>query len=334
MVTSPARLADARQDRLLRLRDKKQLPRVLHALHEEWADGLQPERVLFRLGVAKLAKPAKGPYSDRKLPPREQRPPITRLIAPRSAALDLLTTAVFLAQCEAHPGRAPRVLRPLTPDVAVDEEAPRAWSDLLALDARHAPGGKTHYTPQDNRIRQLRSAVKRLADPDVQLVSLPNAVARVGRFDELRLLLESGPQGASEIPYKVPVAREACFSLPSTFFLNGWHSVLTNSEVALLFCLLAHRAQRAPWGDEVVAIDGETRVHTFGLGPDAYATHRELAAFGLIEVVVDEGRREDGTYAGFSEAEQPKLHRLRVVEAGFEKRADAVVPATLKGLGR
>lgn len=168
----------------------------------------------------------------------------------------------------------------------------------------------------------------------MQLVSLPNAVARVGRFDGLRLLLESGPQGASEIAYKVPVAGEACFSLPSTFFLNGWHSVLTNSEVALLLCLLAHRGQRAPWGDEVVAIDGETRVHTFGLGPDAYATHRELAAFGLIEVVVDEGRREDGTYVGFSEAEQPKLHRLRVVEAGFEKRADAVVPATLKGLGR
>jgi hypothetical protein len=329
-----ARVVDARQARLRRLGERKQLPRVLDKLNEEWASGQSPDRVLFRLPVARRAKPAEGPYSDRRLPPREQRPPVTRLIAPRSAALDLLVTAIFIAQCEARPGRAPRSHRPLTPAVMTDDETPVAWSDLLALDARHAAGGKTEYTANDNRIRQLRSAVKTLASPDVRLAALPNAEARVGRFDGFRLLSEAGAQGASEVPYKVPVVGESCFSLPASFFLNGWHTVLTNSEVALLFCLLAHRAARTPWAEEVVAIDGETRVNSYGLGPDAYATHRELAAFGLLEVVADEGRREDGTFVGFSDAEQPKLHRFRVLEAGFDKNASLVVSATLRGLRR
>ena len=192
---------------------------------------------------------------------------------------------MFVAQCEAKPGKRPRTHRPLAP-IAGGSAVP--WSDPVAVEARHSAGTKTYMTATDNKIRQLRSAVKALADPDVQLASLPNESARVGRFDGCRLLSEAASlRGATEVPYTVPLASEACFSLPASFFLNGWHICLTDSELALLFCLFAARGRRTPWGDEVVAIDGETRVYTYGLGPDAYAAHTQLQAFGLVEVIAD-----------------------------------------------
>ncbi|WP_456921279.1 hypothetical protein [Geodermatophilus sp. SYSU D00705] len=224
--------------------------------------------------------------------------------------------------------------RPVFPPVA-DRGGPPTWSDLIAIATESRPGPRRTYTsPHDNRVRQIGSTLNHLAHDDVQLVHLPNGSRRKAKYEGFMLLNEAGDlERASVLPYRVPQPFEPVFGLPPSFFLRGWHAVLSDSEMALLFALLAHVGLLA-WAPGTTAqLDGTTRIQFHGLSLDTYATHKYLARYGLLEVVPDENRRPDGTFEGQREGLRPIPHQLRVLEQGFDRDAMGVVSATLKGMG-
>jgi len=199
---------------------------------------------------------------------------------------------------------------------------------------RRTGAGRTFSSLEDNRVRQFDGTLKRLAADDVRLVELPNAHKPKAKYEGFILLDEVGdPERASSVRYRVPRSGEAVFGLPPAFFLNGWHMVLSDSELALLLSVLAHAGRAEAWPSELtVQLDGATRIRFHGLSLDTYAAHRYLAAFGLLEVVPDPNRRPDGTVEGQQEGVRLIPHQLRVVEAGFEKKAQSVVMGQLQGM--
>jgi hypothetical protein len=90
---------DPRIVRLKALTKDRQPADVCALLTKIWQAGLKPDRITFRRQYARREKPAPGPFSDRKLPPRTLRPPSTRLIYPRGVAKSLYLTMLFVAQC-------------------------------------------------------------------------------------------------------------------------------------------------------------------------------------------------------------------------------------------
>jgi hypothetical protein len=74
------------------------------------------------------------------------------------------------------------------------------------------------------------------------------------------------------------------------------------------------------------------RASEYGLSPDSYASHKLLERFGLLEVVMADGRRHDGTFENFREGEAPVPHTFRIIEDGFGRPGVQIVMSTLKGL--
>ena len=327
---------ERRKVRLARLRvltSGKRADDVCAALTTEWEQGLRPDRIYVRRQFARLDRPLTGAFSDRKLPPRKLRPPSTRLVVPQGIALETYLTVLFIAQCHVARGLKPHSSRRV---MARDSGGggPQPWSDLITAPAVHRPGTSTFYDAEDNRIRQIKSALTRLADDEIRLVTFPNADAKSGKFEGFRPLIESGLLGrASRVPYTVPHDGEDTFSIPCEFFTSGWHMALTPSETALLLALWARSGTSLPWRTGVlITLDGETRIRQYGLSPDAYASHKYLDAFGVLEVVPDDGRRSDGTYEDFADGAAPVPHKFRIHEEGFAKPAVATVMATVKGM--
>jgi hypothetical protein len=325
-----------RLERLKRLDARHLRTKVLRALEDEWQRGISCDRILVRRSFARLETPLpEGTFSDRKLPPKDKRPPATRLIAPKGSALEMYLTALFVAQCTSATGRAPRNDRPVVYR-STDRSGLRPWSDLVAMPVeRRAGAGRTYTSLEDNRVRQLGGTLKRLAADDVRLVDFPNAHAAKSKYEGFMLLDESGDlERASTVRYKVPRPGEPVMGLPKAFFLRGWHMVLSDSEMALLLALLAHVGMPAPWPPELqVQFDGETRIRFHGVSLDTYASTKYLAEYGILEVQPAPGRNADGTFEGHRSGARPIPHQLRILEEGFEKDAFAVVTATLKGMG-
>lgn len=65
--------------------------------------------------------------------------------------------------------------------------------------------------------------------------------------------------------------------VPAPFFLNGWHLVLTASELAC-YLMLLHASTRsgAMRNGDPVGVPRETRVLQYGLSDAVYSTHNEL----------------------------------------------------------
>jgi hypothetical protein len=300
---------------------------VCAQLTKIWEAGLKPDRIAFRRPYARRETPAPGPFSDRKLPPRTLRPPSTRLIFPRGVAQSMYLTMLFVAQCEAVPGKVPPVGRPIAASDAPDERRP--WTDLLVVPAEHR-AGSTSRIIETNRVRQLETAVKKLADNEVRLVSLPYGDQARGKLKDFELMAETGYLGrASRTWYTVPTPDEQTFSVPASFFRHGWLAALTPSEVAMLFAVWAaspaDTAATSP-----VWLEGDTRIRRYGLSPDAYGTQSLLERLGLLDVTVPPGRRSDGTFIGHKKGESPLLNSFQVNEPGFTKDAVPWVMATLK----
>ncbi len=330
---------EARWSRVERLRGLQSLglhTKVTDALQAEWQGARQPKRIRIRRGYARRQEPLEGPYSDRKLPPRDLRPPATRLLSANGSALEMHLTCLFVAQATTAPGKAPGRTRLVLPRSS-DNSGLTPWADLVAAPAtlRKTTGRLTWVTVEDNRVRQLAGTLGRLASGEVGLLDFPRATEVKGRFEHFRMLDETGRlDRASKVAYVVPTVGEDLFALPVEFFTRGWHIALSDSEIAMLLALSACRCEITPWpSDGVVAIDGASRIRRYGLSPDAYATHKLLEKFGVLEVLPAEGRREDGTFDKFGAGNEPIPHRLRVIEDGFKKEAVSTVMATLKGLG-
>jgi hypothetical protein len=206
-----------------------------------------------------------------------------------------------------------------------------SWIDLIATPAERG-GVKTYSSVRDKKLRQLQDALRRLADPQVQLVELPNFESKTGKYEGFRLMREGGAPygGGDNAPYTVPAEQgESLLHLPRGLLLNGWIHVLEDSELAFLLML---SLMRTAFRNKPVFVPGEARLLQFGLGRDAYQAHHMLNRLGLVEVEEDPNRHVDDSRAhGYSDVNPPKLHRFQLLDDGFEQLA---VPTTRGAIER
>jgi hypothetical protein len=301
VLTQPIRL-ERRLDRLAKLEGQVQRASA------GFVERRRPHHLRIRTEFAMRNEPAQptGDLADRLLPPRAERPPATRLMSPRGIALRLYLTALFVMQSRA-PGTIPRNTLPLA-----DPDASVSWVDLLATTAEP----RRYSTGRQLKLRQLHDALRRLESPEVQLVRLPNYPSQsVGRYEYFQLLHEAGDSQ----PYSVPSDDSKTLYLPRGLFDNGWIHVLEDSELAFLLMLACLRSRS---GSVPVFATSETRLLRFGLGRDAYDSHRLLSDLGLVKVYPGPhpGRRL-GKAGRYLVSDPPKLHRFELLNDGFEQPA-------------
>ena len=262
-----------------------------------------------------------GDFSDRKAPPRAERPPATRISSSRGAALRLIITAMALVQMHRKPGAKAR-LRDFGIEVAGSSRQ-LGWADLVAAPTVDSSGGRVYVTQRNKRARSVRSALESLERAG--LVVIPGHAQQRNRFDDFVLLNERGAQKVGEAEeYTVPAWNESTFALPAKFVTNGWLHVLEDSEIAVL---LMAACRRGGWVDDgYVAIPAEVRLRHYGIHRDPFSTARKtLEWFGLLEVV-ELGRRDDGR----AENDERLLHRIRVADSGFDQPAVETISAVLE----
>lgn len=319
-VIEPARLA-RRLDRLAKIDGQ-----VVRAC-ESFERIRTPRNLRVRIEFAMRSDPAEpnGNLADRLLPPRNERPPATRLVSPRGIALRLYLTALFIAQSRL-PGAMPGNKLPLA-----DTDAPVSWTDLIATTAeRHS--GRVYSGQREKKLRQVHDALRRLSSPGLQLVRLPNFQRTpTGKYEGFLLMHEGGAPigGDDNQPYTVPAAGSGTMYLPGGLFLNGWIHVLEDSELAFLLMLacLRSRFDKTP-----VFATSEARLLQFGLGRDAYESHRVLSHLGIVRVQAGPhpGRRL-GKAGRYLKSDPPKLHRFELLNDGFEEPA---IPTTRQVMAR
>jgi hypothetical protein len=277
----------------------------------------RPRNLRIRVEFAMRSSPAEpnGDLTDRLLPPRNDRPPATRLVSPRGIALRLYLTALFVAQSRS-PGDLPGNKLPLA-----DPDAPMSWIDLIATTAeRHS--GRVYAGQREKKLRQVHDALRRLSDPEVQLVALPNFQRKpTGKYEGFLLMHEGGApaDGGDNRLYTVPTAESRTMYLPGSLFLNEWIHVLEDSELAFMLMLacLRDRFDKTP-----VFATSEVRLLQFGLGRDAYESHRLLSHLGIVRVHPGPhpGRRL-GKAGRYLKSDPPKPHRFELLNDGLEEPA-------------
>ncbi len=263
--------------------------------------------------------PAPGDWSDRKLPPKEFRPPVARLGTPRGAALRLMLTALFEAQTRTRVGGHPDNPRPL--------QAPGdviAWVDLLSTDAKASGRGRTYMNVAAKKGRHLFSAIELLHEQD--LVSLPNGEAARNKHEGFLLNYESGKRisGPNDL-YEVPRKSEH-FLVPLGLFTHGWVHVLEDSELRYLL-MLCYFHHRSPDGFKVTS---DTRLLHMGVGPDAYEAHTWCSRFDLNRVTMDSARHLNGTVDDYGNGGVAIPHTLQLLPDGFDQDALKVVSTAIE----
>jgi hypothetical protein len=200
--------------------------------------------------------------------------------------------------------------------------------DLVACTSDHKPGTQIAATRKDNRLRQIKTALDKLAEPGLGLVFLPNAGKPRDKYDNAEPRNENGDRTTGlAVDYQIPRPGPATFSIPAEFFLNGWVHALTDSEIAawLMFRDLSdlNVAEHERPG---VHISGDDRVGTYCLSRDVWDSHVMLERMGLLSVEAAEGRRANGTFEDFRHGEQPIRHRFWIAD---ETLSQPAVPAVL-----
>jgi hypothetical protein len=243
--------------------------------------GIVLRRRFIRLGDARQIISAGEPEDEepRELSPTAQarqrrrhidtRPPLTRLVHRQSNALTLYLTAIYVAHLEAKPGGAFTNRRHNT---RTKEDASRSWSLLAGLSV-----------PRD--IRSRRARTRRALDELVaaRLVNVQPPGARY-RYESWLLLKEDG----SESRYRVPSERESdAVKVPATFFLNGWHLVLSPGEITMLLAIMdmARSVGRPtqPGTQQWIALPQSIRRDLYGLTGEIYLHAQQLREFGLVD---------------------------------------------------
>ena len=273
---------------------------------------LTPSALVIRSEFSYRVEGASSDASDRKAPPREERPPATRLRTSRGAALRFGITLIALAQKNRKPGVKAR-LSELGLDIT-GSASQLGWADLLAADAVDSNSGGVFITARNKRARSVRNALEALSDAG--LVDIPGKPGDRSRFEDFVLLNERGVGDVGEAEeYKVPGKAERTFTVPSGFMDNGWLHLLEDSEIALLLMVASGRGGWVEGG--LLAMPAETRLRHYGMHRDGYSSARKtLEWFGLLEVE-EIGRHRDGR----AEEADLRLHRLGLKEAGFNQPA-------------
>lgn len=114
----------------LRLLESSMLKAVTAFESAADATAARPEPLLIRDEFVYLTTPVQGDGSDRRVPPREFRPPATKISSSRGAALRLELTALALAQLRHRTGSNVKNALPLEPNVP--DAQPTGWIDLIA----------------------------------------------------------------------------------------------------------------------------------------------------------------------------------------------------------
>ncbi|NBE85372.1 hypothetical protein GVV04_31370 [Micromonospora sp. NEAU-HG-1] len=247
-------------------------------------------------------------------------------------ALHLYLIALFEAQTRSAPGTESRNTRPL---YTTGEQ--RGWADLLP-----AVTATTNQTA--GMRRQLTRALSQLAHHN--LVELTGQPGLPNRYVGFRLRNEAGmahhawrpgywtpgrytipAADDSELPdpLRPPAAKDGqveALLLPASFYLQGWVHVLSAAEI-LTYLMLRDLETRYPESSKRgVFITEPNRLKWYGIRRDVYESHRQLAAYGLIELLPDPHRRTDGSILrrpGGGVYLQPL--RFRTLPQGLEQSA-------------
>lgn len=325
---TPGRVLNARQTRAARARLERLDGGLLAAAGHagDWfpvdraVAPPNPETSHFRVrkGFVKLTSPVPGPISDRAVPPRVQRPPLTRLMSSQGATLRLELAA--LANYQALKPRPGSVCDLELPAAAARSDEP-AWSKVVATSASQTRGTRQLHVEGTKRGRSVLSSVRPLEAAHLIHVSEGRQ-----RTKQVTFLEETGnSRPGNTLAYRTPTAREPTVDLPWSFITNSWLHLLEDSEIAVLFMIAS--AQHSAEG--FAAFSGEDRLRLFGISRDTYSSGlRFLVAFDLIDV--EEHQRHDDGRAVDYRTQGALLHRLRLVPEGLERDALEVVPDRLK----
>lgn len=218
--------------------------------------------------------------------------PIARISAPRGVNLQVYLLALFEAQTRKRygiPGICPIPI----------SGGELSWVDLIVSEAKQNMQAKAPVTATQNRVRQIKSTIKRLADENLVLRN----VGEPGNRSPLMLLHESGVAHPERRDYLIPEyydGARAVITLPVQFFTNGWVYVLTDSEIRM-YLILKHLAARFREDHLLrgVYIAETDREWLYGLSRDVYEAHLTLARFGLIELTSNPLRHRDGKIVDF-----------------------------------
>lgn len=285
----------------------------------ELAAGRNLEIIQIRNEFVFRPDPAPGDPSDRKLPAREHRPPCTRLMSPRGAALRLMLIALFEAQIYARAGKRRLNNRPL--------QAPSqqiGWTDLLASDARPSGAGKTYMGIQAKKGRHIRNALSRLNEEE--LVALPllrDPGNKYEKYEGFLLQHEGGRRaiGPNDV-YHVPRKNEPIFTVPASLFTNGWIHVLEDTELAFLL-MLAYLQSGQPNAE--FRVPSDTRVLHLCIGRDAYEAHKLFDRLDIASVTIDPGRHLDGKVENYGKGVRALPHTFRLLPTGLEQNGLAAL---------
>ncbi len=157
-----------------------------------------------------------------------------------------------------------------------------------------------------------------------------------GRYDRVQFLDESGHRTRSPFTrhYRIPSSTapyDSTVTLPKEFFLQGWVHVLSTAEIATYLMILDLQARHPQAGSGGVYKVAHQRVDWFGVRRDVYATHRQLAGYGLIRRHDDPHRRPDGRIirrASRRAVFEP--YHFSTIDGGFDQPALATVAAHLE----
>lgn len=273
----------------------------------------------LREQFAYLSEPIAGDFSDRKAPPRKDRPPATQISSSQGSALRLELMVLALLQMVRKPGTAAR-LADLKISIAGDSQH-TGWADLVAASPADSHPGENFYKARDKRARTVRSALKTLEKAG--LVDVPAKQGARNRFEGFVLLQEVGAAASEREAYTIPaLGTPGVFTMPRGFILNGWLHVLSDTEIAVL---LMAACGAGAWSDHTrggrLAFSGEVRLTRYGIHRDPYAAARKtLEWFGLLDV-----EEVDRHLDGRAENDNPQLNRIWMRREGFEKPARATI---------
>jgi hypothetical protein len=251
----------------------------------------------------------RGDPSDRRLPDKEDRPPATRIMSPRGAALRVFLAALLERQARTRPGnRLP---------IAGGGNGSVSWVDLLASEATSSGTGKYYMSESAKKIRQLENTLDRLAAEEL-VAFTSGKKPGTGKYERFKLMNEGGRRATGpNVEYELPDPKqEAVFGIPVALFTSGWLHVLEDTELAFLLMVMrcSHSMAGVPF-----RIPAADRLLRFGIGRDAYDAHVLLSELGLITVTEDPGRHVDGKVKDYGAGGMALPHTLSFNPAGFDR---------------
>lgn len=260
--------------------------------------------------------PADRDFSDRRIPEKSSRPSATKIMTPRGISLKFYLISLFEAQARGTAtGRTPVNDLPIP-----GTKSATGWSDLIAVPSKDQSRGRVNQSLRDKKVRYLQSALKHLSTETVQLINLPFASSRAGRFEKFQLLHEGGIQKGTIAPnYTIPRSDEPCIRVPKEFFTKGWVHLLEDSEICFLLMLLHQKEiMNKNYG---LKVDSDTRLAHYGIGRDSYSAHQTLSTFGLISVESSPDRDPQGRARFFDPYSLPGLHQFTIKEDALNQDA-------------